>query len=72
MEAAVHLHPSAQHTWPQLSVCMFILCPFCISSHPQLAPFRFSNNKGVRKKLVPPFVSINCYNSFILIRKRFI
>jgi hypothetical protein len=40
----VCLHPSAQHTWPQLSVCLSILCLFWISSHPQLAPVRFCNN----------------------------
>jgi hypothetical protein len=33
----VCLHLSAQHTWPQLSVCpSSIVCPFCISSHPQI------------------------------------
>jgi hypothetical protein len=36
-EAVVHLQPSAQHTWSQLSACLsYIFCPFCISSHPQL------------------------------------
>jgi hypothetical protein len=43
-----------------LSVCLSILCLFCIST--QLGPVRFSNNqeqekvhsnKGVRKKLAP-------------------
>jgi hypothetical protein len=57
----VRLHPSAQHNWPQLSVFLSILCPFCISSQPQLAPVRFSNNhkrekarsnKGARKTLL--------------------
>jgi hypothetical protein len=33
----VHLQLSAQHTWSQLSACLSsIVCPFCISSHPQL------------------------------------
>jgi hypothetical protein len=36
-EAAVCLHPSTQHTWPQLSECLSsIICPFCISHHRQL------------------------------------
>jgi hypothetical protein len=35
-EAVSHLHQSAQNTWPQLSVCLSILCPFCIFHRPQL------------------------------------
>jgi hypothetical protein len=35
-EDVVRLHPSAQHTWPQLYACSSIFCPFHISSHPQL------------------------------------
>jgi hypothetical protein len=39
-------HPT--HLTP-LSFCLSILCLFWISSHPQLASVRFSNNKGGRK-----------------------
>jgi hypothetical protein len=36
-EAVVCLHLSTQHTWPQLYACLSsIVCPFCISSRPQL------------------------------------
>jgi hypothetical protein len=36
-EAVVCLHLSTQHTYPQPSAYLFsIVCPFCISSHPQL------------------------------------
>jgi hypothetical protein len=51
-EAVVHLHLSTQHTWPQLSVYLSILCPFCISCHSQLGPVRFSSNKGAIKSLL--------------------
>jgi hypothetical protein len=38
------LHPSAQHTWPQLSVCLS--CVLSASSiYAQLAPVRFNNNQ---------------------------
>jgi hypothetical protein len=40
----VCFHLSAQHTWLQLSVCLSILCPFCISCHHQLSPVGFGNN----------------------------
>jgi hypothetical protein len=33
----MHLHLSAQQTWPQLYACLSsIICPFSVSSHPQL------------------------------------
>jgi hypothetical protein len=35
-EAVVCLHPSTQHIWPQLYACLSVVCPFCISRHPQL------------------------------------
>jgi hypothetical protein len=41
----VCLHLSTQHIWPQLSACLSIVCPFCISSHPQLG----QKNQGVRE-----------------------
>jgi hypothetical protein len=44
----VHLRPSIQNTWPQLSVCLS--CVFSkISSCPQLSPVRSSNNQGARE-----------------------
>jgi hypothetical protein len=42
-------HPSTQHTWPQLLVCLSILCHLCISSLSQLSPVRFSNNQEQEK-----------------------
>jgi epoxyqueuosine reductase QueG len=47
----VHLHSSA-HTPIPLSVCLSILCPFCISHCPQLGPVRYSGNRS-EKKLSP-------------------
>jgi hypothetical protein len=45
----VHLHPSTQHSWPQLSVYLsFVLSASPIAT--QLGPVRFSKNKGARKK----------------------
>jgi hypothetical protein len=44
----VHPHPSAQHTWPQLSVCLScVLSASPIITH--LAPVRFSSNRSERK-----------------------
>jgi hypothetical protein len=37
-----------------LSVCLSILCPFCISHHCHLGPVRFSNNRN-EKKFAPGF-----------------
>jgi hypothetical protein len=45
----VPLHLNIQNTWPQLSVCLSILCPFCISCH---RPVRFSNNQEREKSLL--------------------
>jgi hypothetical protein len=50
-EAVVHLHPSAQHTWPQLSACLYIVCPLCISGHPHLAQLGHENRS--ERKLAP-------------------
>jgi hypothetical protein len=49
----VHFYLSAQHTWSHLlSVCLS--CVFSASPvTTQLAPLRFSNNKGARKNLTP-------------------
>jgi hypothetical protein len=45
----VCLYPSTQHTWPQLYACLSsMVCPFCISSHPQLGQLG-SIVAGVRK-----------------------
>jgi hypothetical protein len=43
----VHLHLSAQHTFPVCLSCVFSE----ISSRPQLSPVRFSNNQEGEKKL---------------------
>jgi hypothetical protein len=40
----VYLHPSAQHIWPQFSVCLS--CVFSASPvTTQLGPVRFGNNQ---------------------------
>jgi hypothetical protein len=48
----------AQHTWTQLSVCLSILCPLCISCH---STVRFSSNKGVREKNSHHFISCSTH-----------
>jgi hypothetical protein len=45
----VHLQPSVQQTWPQLSVCLSWVFSK-ISSCPQLSPVKSSNNQGTREK----------------------
>jgi hypothetical protein len=58
-EAAVHLHLSAQHTCPQLSVYLSIICPFCISCHLQLSPIRFSSNNQELEKAQSKSAQLN-------------
>jgi hypothetical protein len=51
-DAVVRLHLSAQHAWPQFYVCLFIVCPLCISCRPQLAQLG-QENQGNKRKLAP-------------------